>query len=92
MTSSDSIERTTAAEEPVDVAAIMRQVRRQIAERHGLQADSDRDGGPEWAVGVDSTVVRAHRHAAGARHDPPKDVPAEKLAPLLPAPPRHTGG
>src|SRR4051812_12581688 len=57
-----------------------------------LQADSDRDIGPEWAVGVDSTVVRAHRHAAGARHDPPKDVPAEKLAPLLPALPRHTGG
>jgi transposase len=57
-----------------------------------LQADSDRDIGPEWAVGVDSTVVRAHRHAAGARHDPPKDVPAEKLAPLLPAQPGHTGG
>jgi transposase len=57
-----------------------------------LQADSDRDVGAEWAVAVDSTVVRAHRHAAGARHDPPKDVPAEKLAPLLPTPPRHTGG
>ena len=57
-----------------------------------LQADSDRDSGQEWAVGVDSTVVRAHRHAAGARHDPPKDVPAEKLTPLLPAPPGHTGG
>ena len=40
MTSSDPIEQT-AAEEPVDVAAIMRQVRRQIAERRGLQADRD---------------------------------------------------
>lgn len=25
----------------------------------------------EWAVGVDSTVVRAHQHAAGARRGPP---------------------
>jgi transposase len=25
----------------------------------------------EWSVGVDSTVVRAHQHAAGARHAPP---------------------
>ena len=57
-----------------------------------LQADSDRDAGPEWAVGVDSTVVRAHRHAAGARHEPPQDVPAERLAPLLPASASHTGG
>ncbi len=28
-------------------------------------------------------MVRAHQHAAGARHEPPKDVPAERLAPLL---------
>jgi transposase len=48
-----------------------------------LQADAD--AGAEWEVGMDSTVVRAHRHAAGARHAPPKDVPAEQLAPLLPA-------
>ena len=62
-----------------------------------LQADSDADAGEEWAVAIDSTVVRAHRHAAGARHAPPKDVPAEQLAPLLPEPAgtepaRHTGG
>jgi transposase len=65
-----------------------------------LQADSD--AGEEWAVAIDSTVVRAHRHAAGARHAPPKDVPAEVLAPLLPEPATtflavaepagHTGG
>lgn len=40
----------------------------------------------EWTVGVDSTVVRGHQHAAGARHEPPKDIPTEKLMPLLPAP------
>jgi transposase len=47
---------------------------------------SDADAGAEWVVGIDSTVVRAHRHAAGARHAPPQDVPAERLAPLLPEP------
>ena len=67
-----------------------------------LQADSDADTSEEWAVGMDSTVVRAHRHAAGARHAPPQDVPAEVLAPLLPVPAAassaatvpagHTGG
>lgn len=48
-----------------------------------LRAGCDAGARPEWAVGVDSTVVRAHRHAAGARRQPPKDVPAERLAPLL---------
>ena len=66
-----------------------------------LQADSDPGEDGEWAVAIDSTVVRAHQHAAGARHEPPKDVPAEVLAPLLPAPAKelaaaepagHTGG
>jgi transposase len=53
-----------------------------------LQTGGDADAGTEWAVAIDSTVVRAHRHAAGARHAPPKDVPAEQLAPLLPTPTR----
>lgn len=29
------------------------------------QADADED--PDWVVAVDSTIVRAHQHAAGAR-------------------------
>jgi hypothetical protein len=37
--------------------------------------------GGEWMVGVDSGVVRAHQHAAGARHAAPADVPAEVVAP-----------
>jgi transposase len=49
----------------------------------GLRAGCDGDHSGEWAVGVDSTVVRAHQHAAGARHEPPKDVPPARLAPLL---------
>lgn len=36
-----------------------------------------------WVVAIDSTVVRAHHHAAGARHEPPRDVPAEVLAVAL---------
>ena len=28
-------------------------------------------------VGIDAAVVRAHQHAAGARHQPPADVAAE---------------
>jgi hypothetical protein len=48
-----------------------------------LRAGCDGEHSGEWAVGVDSTVVRGHQHAAGARHEPPKDVPAERLTPLL---------
>jgi transposase len=36
-----------------------------------------------WVVAIDSTVVRAHQHAAGARHEPPRDVPAHLLAVTL---------
>ena len=41
----------------------------------GLRAGCDEADGPDWTVSVDSTVVRAHQHAAGARHAPPADVP-----------------
>lgn len=40
-------------------------------------------GEEAWVVGIDSTVVRAHHHAAGARHEPPGDVPAAVLAVAL---------
>lgn len=42
--------------------------------------------GTEWTVGADSSVVRAHQHAAGARYEPPKDIPEQKLTPLLATP------
>ena len=71
-----------------------------------LQTGCDRaDDGSQWTVGVGSSVVRAHQHAAGARHKPPKDIPTERLAPILPPDPKpdpqpevagqpkgHTGG
>ena len=34
----------------------------------------------EWLVSVDSTVIRAHHHAAGARRAAPTDVTADRLA------------
>ena len=52
---------------------------------HPLRTECDvdltaEDG--EWAVSIDSTIVRAHHDAAGARGAPPADVPAERLAVL----------
>jgi transposase len=42
-----------------------------IAER--LRLDADLDERDDWTLGIDSSVVRAHQHAAGARHQPPAD-------------------
>ena len=42
-----------------------------------LRRDADAAEGPGWTVGIDAGVVRAHQHAAGARHQPPADVAAE---------------
>ncbi len=36
-----------------------------------LQAEEDAAGRIKWDVAVDSTAVRAHQHAAGARHTEP---------------------
>jgi len=44
-----------------------------------LQRGSDGDDA-EWVVSVDSTIVRAHHHAAGAPRQAPTDVAAERLA------------
>ena len=49
---------------------------------HELQRGSDA-GVASWDVGIDSTVIRVHQHAAGAPHRPPGDVPAERLAVAL---------
>src|SRR5258707_12879893 len=50
-----------------------------IAERLRLDADLDTtDEDDDWTLGVDSSVVRAHQHAAGARHQPPADQSADR--------------
>lgn len=49
----------------------------------GLRTGADGHAAGEWRVAVDATVIRAHQHAAGARHQPPQDVPAARLAPTV---------
>lgn len=45
--------------------------------RRGCDQDAQGEADPRWAVGTDSTVVRAHQHAAGARHTPPAHLATE---------------
>lgn len=47
--------------------------------RRGCDQSAQADDAVEWSVGVDSTVVRAHQHAAGARHAPPPHLVAEDV-------------
>ncbi|MDR6980860.1 transposase [Streptomyces sp. 3330] len=46
-----------------------------------VQATADAAGEIDWDIAVDSTIVHAHQHAAGALTDPPP-VPAPKGAVL----------
>jgi transposase len=39
-----------------------------------IQAAEDAEGRIDWEVSVDSTAVRAHQHAAGARKTPAADL------------------
>jgi transposase len=39
--------------------------------RCGCDQNAQGDTDPDWVVGADSTVVRAHQHAAGARRSAP---------------------
>jgi transposase len=57
-----------------------------------LRAGCDEAKGKAWTVAADATVVRAHQHAAGARHQPPADVdPARLAVARLSAPARARG-
>lgn len=57
-----------------------------------LRVGADAEEGLEWTVAIDSTVVRAHQHAAGARHAPPGDIDPARLAPATLSATGHTGG
>jgi len=48
-----------------------------------LRTGADEQVGGEWQLAVDATAIRAHQSAAGARHKPPKDAAAERLAPTV---------
>jgi hypothetical protein len=45
--------------------------------RCGCDQNAHGAADPRWAVGTDSTVVRAHQHAAGARRTPPPHLVTE---------------
>jgi hypothetical protein len=57
-----------------------------------LRAGCDEAEGKAWTVAADATVVRAHQHAAGARHAPPKDIDPARLAVAQLSAPARTGG
>jgi transposase len=57
-----------------------------------LQAGCGEAERPAWTVAADATVVRAHQHAAGARHAPPKDIGPERLAPAVLSTPARIRG
>jgi transposase len=58
----------------------------------GLRAGCDEAEGAAWTVAADATVVRAHQHAAGARHAPPKDIDPARLAVAELSAPAGRGG
>jgi len=39
-----------------------------------LRAGCDEAEGADWTLSADSTVIRAHQHAAGARHELPAEL------------------
>jgi transposase len=57
-----------------------------------LRAGCDAAVGKAWTVAADATVVRAHQHAAGARHAPPGDIDPVRLAVARLSAPARTGG
>jgi transposase len=58
----------------------------------GLRTGCAEAKGGAWTVAADATVVRAHQHAAGARHEPPKDIGPGRLAVARLSAPARTGG
>jgi transposase len=57
-----------------------------------LRAGCDEAQGKAWTVAADATVVRAHQHAAGARHAPPAGIDPGRLAVARLSTPARTGG
>src|SRR5512144_888225 len=49
-----------------------------------VQAVADHEGDIDWEVSVDSTIERAHQHAAGARQAPPPPVASSTGDQLMP--------
>ncbi|WP_326614322.1 IS5 family transposase [Streptomyces scopuliridis] len=47
-----------------------------------VRAAADAAGEIDWDISVDSTIVRAHQHAAGARTDPPPAAASKGAGPV----------
>jgi transposase len=60
--------------------------------RRGCDQDAQGVADPCWAVGTDSTVVRAHQHAAGAPHRPPPHRAIEPAVEAVSNDEADTGG
>src|SRR6266480_6158045 len=56
------------------------------------RAGCDEAEGKAWTVAADATVVRAHQHAAGARHEPARDIDPARLAVARLSAPARTRG
>lgn len=50
-----------------------------------LLTQADTEGDLAWAVAVDSTIVRAHQHAAGARQKGPRPASRPTMPSDVPA-------
>ncbi|GAA1500530.1 IS5 family transposase [Streptomyces bangladeshensis] len=50
-----------------------------------LLAQADAEGDLDWVVAVDSTIVRAHQHAAGARQKGPRPASRQTMPSVDPA-------
>jgi transposase len=57
-----------------------------------LRAGCDEAEGKVWMVAADAAVVRAHQHAAGARHEPARDIDPARLAVARLSAPARTRG
>ncbi|MFE2346695.1 IS5 family transposase [Kitasatospora cineracea] len=57
---------------------------------HQVQAAADAAGEIDWDISVDSTIVRAHQHAAGARTDPPPALAGSKGGETVEPPGRNS--
>jgi transposase len=60
--------------------------------RCGCDQNAQGDTDPGWTVGTDSTVVRAHQHAAGARRSAPPHLITDSAGELVCAAEATTGG
>jgi hypothetical protein len=60
--------------------------------RRGCDQSAQGGTNPGWALGTDSTVVRAHQHAAGARRSAPPHLVTDSAVEVVCTAEATTGG